>query len=344
MYSTEKKEFLCRDQDTVFLKQLHVDFISDRDKEILCDMGVPATAEPFVSFFGEDKLGGYSLKDEACKLKLISEKRIKAAGSLLDGFCVLGFTDFGGSIVIDKEGRIWAIIYFENEAELKTFVNNSLDEFLDCLYEYKKQVDLISQKHENNRDIKNVASKKDIKELEDKLLSVNGEVLNKGSFWYDEISRLKALKEEDLIEYVKPRLKALGFKKKNKRWTKETEHFTYSFYIQGSYLDKDEFFVRPGIIIKDIEARNIFYYGHFSTDITITTKEQILDESLAFFSNWTSVEYLKERVAAFAEWDKRNPLEKRRAGLVNYKADPVPEPLFYQLSQKAIEEILNLEV
>ena len=29
------------------------------------------------------------------------------------------------------------------------------------------------------------------------------------------------------------------------------------------------------------------------------------------------------------EWDKRNPLEKRRAGLVDYDADPVPVREFF---------------
>lgn len=336
MYSVEKKDFLCEGQDTVFLKRLHVDFISDRDKEILCDIGIPTMADPAICFYGEDKLGGYSLKDEACKLKTISEKRIKAVGPLLDGFCVIGFCDIG-SIVIDKQGCIWAIIYFEHEVELKTFVNNTLDEFLDCVYEYRKQIDCISRNHGNNTDIKSIASKKEIKELEEKLLSVNSEVRNKGSFWYDVISSLRKLKEEDLIEYVKPRLKALGFKKKAKRWTKVTEHFTYVFYIQGDYLDKNNFFIRPGIFINDIEAEPRFIYGHFYTGIEVTTKEQILDEALAFFSKWTSVEHLKESVSEFAEWRK-----KRKAGLKDYKVDPVPENTFYELSAEAIEQILNL--
>ena len=36
------------------------------------------------------------------------------------------------------------------------------------------------------------------------------------------------LPEEQLIEYAKPYLKAKGFKKKNKRWTKETEWSPYT--------------------------------------------------------------------------------------------------------------------
>lgn len=339
MYSAEKKDFLCEGKDAVFLKQLHVDFISDRDKEILCDIGIPATAEPSIWFYGEEKFGGYSLKDEACKLKSLSEKRIETDGSLLDGFCIIGFCDLGGSIVIDKQGRVWTIICFENEGELKTFVNNTLDEFLDCLYEYRKLINPISRKHGNNTDVISIASKEEIKQIEEKLLSVNSEVLNEGSFWNEVISEFKKVKEEELIEYVKPILKSLGFKKKAKKWIKVTEYFTYIFYIQRDYLDKHNYFVRPGIIINYIENKPTLVCGHFYTEIPVTTKKAILAEALAFFSKWTSVEYLKESVSTFAEWNK-----KRKAGLLDYNVDPVPEDLFYELSAEAIEEILNIEV
>ena len=41
------------------------------------------------------------------------------------------------------------------------------------------------------------------------------------------------LSETELIEFVKPYLKAKGFNKKNKRWMKQTDDFTISFLIQG---------------------------------------------------------------------------------------------------------------
>ncbi|MBR5121224.1 MAG: DUF4304 domain-containing protein, partial [Oscillospiraceae bacterium] len=53
--------------------------------------------------------------------------------------------------------------------------------------------------------------------------------------------------ENELIEYVKPYLKSKGFKKKNKRWTKETPDFTISFLIQGSCYSKEGYYIRPGI-------------------------------------------------------------------------------------------------
>ena len=44
------------------------------------------------------------------------------------------------------------------------------------------------------------------------------------------------VKEEDLIEYIKPLLKVQGFKKKAKRWTKVTDHFTYIFFIVDGHI------------------------------------------------------------------------------------------------------------
>ena len=57
------------------------------------------------------------------------------------------------------------------------------------------------------------------------------------------------LPEEQLIEYIKPYLKAKSFKKKNKRWTKDTGEFTLCFYIQGSSYSKEDYYIRPGIFI-----------------------------------------------------------------------------------------------
>ena len=150
------------------------------------------------------------------------------------------------------------------------------------------------------------------------------------------------VKEEDLIEYIKPLLKAQGFKKKAKRWTKVTDHFTYIFFIQGSCYDKESYYVRPGIIINDIEPDPFMYYGHIWIDIPVTTNEDILNHAEAYFSQGSSVDYLKKMVSDFVEWEKRNPLEKRRAGEVDYEADPVPAYTLFHLSENAKEQILKL--
>lgn len=147
--------------------------------------------------------------------------------------------------------------------------------------------------------------------------------------------------EEELIEFIKPILKDKGFRKKAKRWMKITEQFTYMFYIQGSSYDKDDYYVRPGIIVNCIQAEP-WAYGHLHIDIPVTTKEEILQKAEDFFSQFSSIEYLKKTVADFVAWEKRNPVEKRRAGEVDYEADPVPAYSLFSLTEKAKDEILNL--
>ena len=149
--------------------------------------------------------------------------------------------------------------------------------------------------------------------------------------------------EDDLIEYLKPILKAQGFKKKAKRWTKVTDHFTYIFFIQGSCYKKEDYYVRPGIIINDIESDPFTYYGHLYIDIPVTTKEDVLRQAEAYFSQWSNIDYLKKMVSDFVEWERRNPVEKRRAWEVDYEADPVPAYTLFHLSEKAKEQILKLE-
>ena len=51
------------------------------------------------------------------------------------------------------------------------------------------------------------------------------------------------LPEEELIEYVKPYLKAKGFKKKNKTWIKDIGDFTLYFYVQGSCFSKETYYI-----------------------------------------------------------------------------------------------------
>ena len=122
------------------------------------------------------------------------------------------------------------------------------------------------------------------------------------------------ISEEELIEYAKPVLKEQGFVKKAKRWTKVTKDFTYCFFIQGSYFSKEDFYVRPGIIINAIEVPAPSY-GHI------------------FIDN------LKQRVADFIEWERRNPIENRRSGIITGNPD---HPCLFTLSDKAKEAITKL--
>lgn len=136
------------------------------------------------------------------------------------------------------------------------------------------------------------------------------------------------LPEEELIAYAKPYLKARGFKKKNKRWTKDIGDFTLCFYIQGSCFSKEDYYIRPGIFINELMP-TIRTYGHWNTQIAQTTPEEIMAKFDRWCGDWTNKALIKQRLLAFIAWDERNPLEKRRAKLVDYEKDPVPAYEFF---------------
>ena len=147
------------------------------------------------------------------------------------------------------------------------------------------------------------------------------------------------ISESELIEYAKKQLKGKGFKKKNKRWTKVDGDFIISFLIQGSCFDKDVYYIRPGIFINTLETN--LYYGHFMTELSQDSLENIFAEFESFVTTWTDKDMVKKIVSEFAEWDKRNPLEKRRAGLVDYEKDPVPSRVCFSISESVIDYILQ---
>ena len=138
------------------------------------------------------------------------------------------------------------------------------------------------------------------------------------------------LPEEELIAYVRPYPKAKGFKKKNKRWTKDAGEFTLCFYIQGSCYSKEDYYIRPGIFINALLPTDLVY-GHWMTQIEQTTPEEIMQKFEQWCEEWTDKTLIKERLLAFMEWEKRNPVEKRRAKIVDYAQDPVPAKEFFTI-------------
>lgn len=155
---------------------------------------------------------------------------------------------------------------------------------------------------------------------------------------------MEIISEEKLIEFAKPYLKERGFKKRNKWWTKDTGEFTLSFYIQGSQYDKEDYYIRPGVFINKLglERIGLFYYGHFHIGIRndLPIKE-IFEKFEQFCAEWTDKNLIKERAKLYKAWDKRNPLEKRRAKLVDLKNDPNPVPVLSVLGIKYMDWLIN---
>ena len=84
------------------------------------------------------------------------------------------------------------------------------------------------------------------------------------------------------------------------------------------------------------------YYGHYyMRDIKPTTPEEVMREFDIWCEIWTDKALIKERLLAFIEWEKRNPLEKRMANLVDYEVDPVPAREFFSFTLKAKQFVLD---
>lgn len=127
---------------------------------------------------------------------------------------------------------------------------------------------------------------------------------------------------DDLIKYVKPYLKSKGFKKKNRRWTKDIGEFTLCFYIQGSSYSKYAYYVRPGIFVNAfLPTQKV--YGHWMTEINQTTPEEIINEFEKWCCEWTNKPLIRERLEAYLEWEKRTAMNK-----IDYASDPNPAPEF----------------
>jgi len=148
------------------------------------------------------------------------------------------------------------------------------------------------------------------------------------------------LSEEELIEYAKTYLKARGFRKKNKRWTKDIGEFTLCFYLQGSCYSKEAYYIRPGVFINALPAPS-WMYGHFMTEIPQTTAQEVLSCFEQWCAEWADKRCVKQRLEAFLEWEDRNPLENRRMKLVDYDADPVPAREFFSVDRHIRQYILE---
>ena len=97
-----------------------------------------------------------------------------------------------------------------------------------------------------------------------------------------------------MIECLKTYLKAKGFKKKNKRWTKVTEDFTNFFLIQGSSYNKEDYYIRHGIYINSLMPTDL-YYGHWLTDINPIIPQEIMNEFEKWCEMWTDKDLIKEK-------------------------------------------------
>lgn len=191
MYTEGKMSDLCQREKKVLLRNINADFISDRDKVILTEIGVPASTAPYILFFGEEEFGGYSLRDRICRFEGVSEKDVVAEDAVLDNTCVVGQCGMG-YIVINKRGEVW-VLDFDSFDEY--YANRSLDDFLDCIYVYVRFVAEIHEKYGQGTFVEDVATESDLEQFEASLRAIDKEVLDEDNYWWEEVQGIREYEE-----------------------------------------------------------------------------------------------------------------------------------------------------
>lgn len=181
MYSEDKKARLVGEfSKEIKLEKIHCKFVSDRDREILTQIGVADSMSPYISLATEEIYAGYSLYDRVKKFEEYDIDNIQ-----LKTMCFLGHVDFG-YIVLTDDGKVQI---FDYDREELVECNSSLDAFLDCCYEYMIFVEEIQKKYGEDALFEGLYNEDDVKELESKMRFVDRVALEDG-FWLEQIDAL----------------------------------------------------------------------------------------------------------------------------------------------------------
>lgn len=180
MYDERKKELLMDLSKEVKYDEVHVDFLSERDIEILTQIGIPDSLSPYIDIVNEMKYGGYSLFDRVNiyeKYKLDKEE--------FKDMCLFGKSEIG-YFVITRDGEVGG---FDIEADELLPVNKSLDAFLDSAWAYSQFVKSINEKNGEDAYLDGDYTEDDVDSLREALIAID-ETSVEDSFWADELDNL----------------------------------------------------------------------------------------------------------------------------------------------------------
>lgn len=177
MYDQQKKDVLMELSTEIKYDTVHVDYLSERDVEILTKIGIPDSLSPFIDIVPEKKYGGYSLFDRVN----IYEKYPLDKAEFKD-LCLFGRTG-DGYLVITRYG---AVSFFDVNADELLPVNNSLDAFLDSTYEYAQFVNSVIEKNGEDAYLDGNYSEEDVDMLRKALINID-ETSVEESFWADKL-------------------------------------------------------------------------------------------------------------------------------------------------------------
>ena len=180
MYDQQKKEALMHLAKEIKYNEVHVDFLSERDIEILTRIGIPDSLSPYIDIEPEERFGGYSLFD-----RVNIYEKYPLDNEAFKGLCLLGKSG-DGYIVISRDGDVR---FFDVGSEELLPVNKSLDAFLDCAYEYAQFVHSINEKNGEGAFIDGNYTEDDVDSLREALSKADETAVDEG-FWADELVNL----------------------------------------------------------------------------------------------------------------------------------------------------------
>lgn len=177
MYDQQKKELLMDLSTEIKYDTVHVDFLSERDIEILTKIGIPDSLSPFIDIVSEKQYGGYTLYDrvniyEKYPLDKPEFKNLCLFGKAGDGY-----------LVITRYGNV---AFFDTYAMEILSVNKSLDAFFDSAYEYAQFVNSVIEKNGEDAYLDGNYSEDDVYLLREALTNVDETSVEEG-FWADKL-------------------------------------------------------------------------------------------------------------------------------------------------------------
>ena len=128
MYDLKKKEVLMDMAEEIKYSEVHVDFLSERDAEILTKIGLPDSFAPYINIEPEKNYGGYSLFDRINIFEKYSLDRED-----FKGLCLFGRSG-DGYLVITSDGEV-AFFDIDREELIPVNLGGGMNESFDSVNE-----------------------------------------------------------------------------------------------------------------------------------------------------------------------------------------------------------------
>lgn len=165
----------------------------DDINDILLNIGVPNSAYPFIYFLSEEE-GALKGLD---KYYVLSEEDytkdfIRSMDEFFKKYIVIAKTT-GHAICFNEKKEI---VYIDYGDYTEFFINNTIEEFLECIICYDNMVNNVKERYTGNIDYLDYLTNEDISKLRDRFITIFNDSLEKYDFWNCSIEFL-----EEQIDY-----------------------------------------------------------------------------------------------------------------------------------------------